>query len=47
MNKKVVLLTLLFGLVSSGPLWAQQLVKLQDALLIASQNSPDIKDRCH
>lgn len=38
-----MLFALVFGLVSSGSLWAQQLIKLQDALLIASQNSPDIK----
>jgi len=43
MNKKAVLLALFFGLTISGSLWAQQLVKLQDALLIASKNSPDIK----
>jgi len=43
MNKKVVLLALIFGLPFSGSLWAQQLLKLQDALLIAAKNSPDIK----
>jgi outer membrane protein len=43
MTKKVVLFALLFGLIGSGSVWAQQLVKLQDALLIASKNSPDIK----
>ncbi len=43
MNKKAFLTALLFSLIFSGSLWAQQLVKLQDALLIASQNSPDIK----
>jgi len=43
MNKKAVLIALILGLVISGPVWAQQLLKLQDALLIASKNSPDIK----
>lgn len=43
MNKKAVLFALIFGLVFSGSLWAQQLVNLQDALLIAAKNSPDIK----
>ena len=43
MNKKAVLFALIFSLMCSGSLWAQQLVKLQDALLIASKNSPDIK----
>ncbi len=43
MNKKTLLFALLFGLIFSGSLWAQQLVKLQDALLIAAKNSPDIK----
>lgn len=43
MNKKALFTALLFCLTLSGSLWAQQLVKLQDALLIASQNSPDIK----
>lgn len=43
MNKKAVLSALVLCLMFSGSLWAQQLVKLQDALLIASKNSPDIK----
>jgi outer membrane protein len=43
MNKKALSLALVFVLAFSGPIWAQQLVKLQDALLIASKNSPDIK----
>jgi outer membrane protein len=43
MNKKAVLFALMFGLAFSGSIWAQQLVKLQDALLIAAKNSPDIK----
>ncbi|MDD4644593.1 MAG: TolC family protein [Bacteroidales bacterium] len=43
MNKKVVLLALIFGLTGTGPIWAQQLLKLQDAMQIAAKNSPDIK----
>ncbi len=43
MNKKTLLIALVLGLVFSGTSWAQQLVKLQDALLIAAKNSPDIK----
>lgn len=43
MNKKSLLIALVLGLAFTGTSWAQQLVKLQDALLIAAKNSPDIK----
>ncbi len=43
MNKKTLLIALVLGLAFTGTSWAQQLVKLQDALLIAAKNSPDIK----
>ena len=43
MTKKVLLAALALSIACSGTIWAQQLLKLQDALLIASKNSPDIK----
>ena len=43
MNKPIFLISLLASLFLGGTAGAQQLIKLQDALLIASQNSPDIR----
>ncbi|MFH0760675.1 MAG: TolC family protein [Bacteroidota bacterium] len=43
MNRKSAMLLLACGLIFSVSGWGQQLIKLQDALLIASKNSPDIR----